>query len=45
MTNGGYFNMIDVVANEIVYSKLVPGVSQAWGHTVAPDGSVYIAKH
>lgn len=43
MTNGGYFNALDVVNEEVVYSELVEGVSQAWAHTIDAFGNVYIA--
>lgn len=43
MTNGGYFNALDVESNTLVYSQLMPGVSQSWGHTADAQGNVYIA--
>lgn len=43
MTNGGYFNVVNLVSNELVYSEYVAGVSQAWGHTVTDDHVVYMA--
>lgn len=43
MANGGYFNVVKVSNNELVYSELIQGVQQVWAHTVTEDHVVYMA--
>lgn len=43
LTNGGIFNAVDIVNNELLYTELLDDVNQAWGHTVTEDGVVYMA--
>lgn len=42
MTNGGYFNALDVELDEVIFSKHVEGVSQVWAHTVDSNGIIYL---
>lgn len=41
--NGGKFNVVDVKSNERLFVQQLEGVSQTWSHSIAPDGTVYIA--
>ncbi|WP_052427605.1 WD40 repeat domain-containing protein [Neobacillus niacini] len=41
--NGGRFNVVDVKDNKLIFSEQLGDVSQVWSHSIAPDGTVYIA--
>lgn len=34
LVDGGYFNVIDIDQNELVYSKLLENVNSSWAHTL-----------
>ena len=41
--NGGTFSAVDVVDNKVLFTAQLAGISQVWTHSVASDGTVYIA--
>lgn len=41
--NGGVFSAIDVVDNEVLFTEKLEGISTVWSHSIASDGTVYIA--
>ncbi|MEH7011050.1 hypothetical protein V7087_09525 [Neobacillus niacini] len=41
--NGGRFNVVDIKDNKLIFSEQLGDVSQVWSHSIAPDGTVYIA--
>ncbi len=41
--NGGTFSAIDVLDNTVLFTTELAGISQVWTHSVASDGTVYIA--
>lgn len=41
--NGGVFNVVDVKDNRLIFSQQLENVSQVWSHSLAADGTVYIA--
>jgi hypothetical protein len=41
--NGGRFNVVDLKDNKLIFSEQLGEVSQVWSHSIAPDGTVYIA--
>ena len=41
--NGGVFNVVDVKDNKLIFSQQLAKVSQVWSHTIASNGTVYIA--
>ena len=43
VANGGKFNVVDVQENLLIFSRQLENVNQVWSHSLAPDGTVYIA--
>lgn len=43
VANGGKFNVVDVKENLLIFSRQLENVNQVWSHSLAPDGTVYIA--
>lgn len=41
--NGGIFSAVDVVNNELLFTGQLEGISIVWTHSIASDGTVYIA--
>lgn len=41
--NGGVFNVVDVKDNKLIFSQQLAKVSQVWSHSIASNGTVYIA--
>ncbi|MEH7247374.1 hypothetical protein V7114_11400 [Neobacillus niacini] len=41
--NGGRFNVVDIKDNKLIFSEQVGDISQVWSHSIAPNGTVYIA--
>ena len=43
MSNGGFFNAVDVAKNELIYSEQIANIQQVWAHVVTDDHVVYMA--
>lgn len=41
--DGGIFNVVDIKQNKLLFTAQLGEVTQAWTHSQAPDGTVYIA--
>ncbi|WP_052352760.1 carbohydrate binding domain-containing protein [Neobacillus dielmonensis] len=41
--NGGKFNVVELQTNKLLFSAQLGEINQVWSHSLAPDGTVYIA--
>ena len=41
--NGGKFNVVELQTNKLLFSEQLGEVTQVWSHSLAPDGTVYMA--